>query len=70
MKVKNPNKATAKAPAIEANRAAVLAFINARADEETDFADIRAAMPAPRRAEITDGVIHAICNDAGLTVEP
>lgn len=68
MKVKNPIRA-AKNQAIEANRAAVLAFINARAEESTDFAELRAAMPAARRAELTDGVLHAICLEAGLTVE-
>lgn len=70
MKVKNPNRAAAKHPAVEANRSAVLAIINARADESTDFAELRAAMPAARRAELTDGVLHAICNEAGLIVEP
>lgn len=70
MKAINPafvKKADAKADAMKKQ---VVDFITAQAGQKVDFDDIRAAMPAATRAEFTDGAIHAMCNDAGLTVEP
>lgn len=47
----------------------VIAAIAKAQTETVDFEAIRAAMPAAKRAELTDGVIHQICLDAGLMVE-
>lgn len=55
--------------AIEQHRAAVLAYIDAQSGEAIEFADVRASFPAAKRKELTDGLIHQICLDAGMTVE-
>lgn len=54
---------------VEKHRAAVLAFIE-RQSGDVEFSAVRAAFPAAVRQEMTDGLIHQICLDAGLTVEP
>lgn len=69
MKVKNPSN-PAKPAAVTANRAAVQAFIAGQTGEKIEFDDIRASFAAGKRAELTDGVLHAICMDLGLSVEP
>lgn len=60
-------KADAKADAMKKQ---VVDYIEAQPRQKVEFEDIRAAMPAATRAEFTDGTIHAICLEAGLTVEP
>lgn len=68
MKIKNPKQEATEKTKVDKHRAAILAFITASEAAAIDFADVRASFPVGQRAEVTDGVIHQACIDAGLTV--
>lgn len=51
-------------------KTALQAFVAANGNPYVDFAAIRAAFPVGERAALTDGVIHQMCVDLGVKVEP
>lgn len=72
MRVRNPNVAPAVSPVIQVDKDDLTAaFAGAlAANRAPTFMEIRAALPAARRARFTDGMIHQVALDLGLKVEP
>ena len=70
MKVKN-NAWVDPAPLFTPQqKTALQTYLAASGLPDMDFAAIRAAFPAGQRAALTDGVIHQMCIDLGIKVDP
>lgn len=67
MKIRNPG---AGSPVTGTDRADFQAILDSFAGQATvTFEEIRAALPAGKRARATDGLIHAVALELGATVE-